>query len=658
MNKVQNIFLLLLLCIFSANGQEKTIKSIDNDVKKNSKFSKLSSINKSFSKKSVGNKIKALNGKEYKIISIENDTTFVDTTLSIKKEYRYNYLRKDYFELLPFSNTGQVFNQLGYNFSENTNSFSRFGARAKHIDYAEVSDVKYYNVPTPMSELFFKTTMEQGQLADVLFTANTSPQLNISLAYKGLRSLGKYRHMRTNGGKFSSSVSYNTKNSKYFIKTHIAVQSIENQENGGINDTLVAYFENKDEDFKERDRFEVNFEDADNKLSAKRFYVNHFYKVLSQQDSLRNFSLSIGHVANMEDKKYEFSQDAENEFFGDAFQSKIKDQVRLEQFYNEGFVSLGYKNFGSLKIYGGYTDYNYGYNNLVFLETQNIPNRLKGGFASYGLNYNNSFGKLNLASSFKSNLSKSNEGYVFLTNVSYPLFSKVYLRAKAMSKKSLPDFNYRLHQSDYKNYNWYNSNYEAISTNMLAFEIDARKYGSLKASYSTVDNFTYFGLDALTNAVSPFQYKNDINYLKLTANKEFRFRKIALDNTLQYQKVEQTEEVLNVPDFIIRSSLYYTDQWFQKNLFIQFGVTGSYFTKYLMNDYDPLLSEFYVQTEKEFGDFPRLDFFINAKVRNARIYLKAEHFNSAWTGNNFYSAPNYPYKDFIIRFGLVWNFFM
>jgi hypothetical protein len=25
--------------------------------------------------------------------------------------------------------------------------------------------------------------------------------------------------------------------------------------------------------------------------------------------------------------------------------------------------------------------------------------------------------------------------------------------------------------------------------------------------------------------------------------------------------------------------------------------------------------------------------------------------------NRFYSAPGYPYRDFIIRFGLVWNFF-
>ena len=67
--------------------------------------------------------------------------------------------------------------------------------------------------------------------------------------------------------------------------------------------------------------------------------------------------------------------------------------------------------------------------------------------------------------------------------------------------------------------------------------------------------------------------------------------------------------------------------------------------------------EFYVQKQTKIGGFPMLDFFVNAKVRQTRIFLKAEHFNSAWTGYNYYSAPNYPYRDFIVRFGLVWNFF-
>ena len=93
-------------------------------------------------------------------------------------------------------------------------------------------------------------------------------------------------------------------------------------------------------------------------------------------------------------------------------------------------------------------------------------------------------------------------------------------------------------------------------------------------------------------------------------------------------------------------------------MYLQTGVIFNYFTKYNMNAYDPLLSEFYVQNENQFGGFPRFDFFINAKIRQTRIFFKAEHFNSEFTGYNYYSAPNQPYRDFSIRFGLVWNFFM
>ncbi|MGA9588332.1 MAG: putative porin, partial [Salegentibacter sp.] len=49
---------------------------------------------------------------DYRIISVDNDTTYVDTTLNIQKEYKFNYLRRDIFELLPFSNSGQTYNSL------------------------------------------------------------------------------------------------------------------------------------------------------------------------------------------------------------------------------------------------------------------------------------------------------------------------------------------------------------------------------------------------------------------------------------------------------------------------------------------------------------------------------------------------------------------
>jgi hypothetical protein len=158
--------------------------------------------------------------------------------------------------------------------------------------------------------------------------------------------------------------------------------------------------------------------------------------------------------------------------------------------------------------------------------------------------------------------------------------------------------------------------------------------------------------------VRPDQESETVNYLKVKYQKEFKWRKWALNNTLMYQEVAQTNQVLNVPQFVTRNSLYFSSDVFNKAMFIQTGVTFKYFTAYNMDAYHPLLGEFYTQNNEELGAFPLIDLFINAKVRQTRIFLKAEHLNSIWTQQyNFYAAPNYPYRDFVIRFGLVWNFF-
>ena len=113
-----------------------------------------------------------------------------------------------------------------------------------------------------------------------------------------------------------------------------------------------------------------------------------------------------------------------------------------------------------------------------------------------------------------------------------------------------------------------------------------------------------------------------------------------------------------MPKIVSRNTIYFSTEMFKKALFLQTGFGVKYFSKYFMNGYDPLLSELYLQNDKKIGEFPLIDFFINAKIQQTRIYFKFEHLNSAITGYNYYSAPNYPYRDFTFRFGLVWNFFM
>ena len=65
---------------------------------------------------------------DYKVIDFKLDTTFVDTTLSMKKYYNFNLERKDQFELMSFHNPGQSYNSLAYTFDVNS-TYPKIGAR-------------------------------------------------------------------------------------------------------------------------------------------------------------------------------------------------------------------------------------------------------------------------------------------------------------------------------------------------------------------------------------------------------------------------------------------------------------------------------------------------------------------------------------------------
>ena len=162
--------------------------------------------------------------------------------------------------------------------------------------------------------------------------------------------------------------------------------------------------------------------------------------------------------------------------------------------------------------------------------------------------------------------------------------------------------------------------------------------------------------------VKPEQIDSEINYYKIKLFSKIDFGKFSIINTGQYQKKDQILELdqlstLNVPEWISRNTIMFSSRVFNNSLFIQTGITFNYFTKFYADYYNPLISEFVTQNFKEIGEYPRFDFFFNAKIQQTRVFLKVEHLNSSFTGYDFYSDPFNPYRDLSVRFGLVWNFF-
>lgn len=596
----------------------------------------------------------------YRFITLERDTTYIDTSLTIQKEYSHNYLRKDNFGLLPFPNEGQTYNTLQYSLTD-LSPYPEFGFKAKHFNFMEANQIRYCSVATPVTELYFKTTMQKGQSVDAFLTLNTSPRFNFSVAYKGLRSVGKYINQLASTGNFRFTASYNTKNKRYYANAHYTYQDILNEENGGI--TTIGDFESEDTKFDNRQRLEVYFADAKSFLKGKRIFLDHFFRINPKKGSN---NLYVTHQFNYENKFFEYNQETvastigttSYNRYGDSFlESGINDQTHYNKMYNK--VGLIYENttLGKFQFFANDFRTNYYYDKILFFDSRTVPNAFSQDINSVGGQYEYRKNKWNgnfLYSRSVTNQSLSNLDAKLL----YDFNDETQVSFRYQNINKLPNNNYNLYQSSYINYNWSNDfkneKINSISVNAIAPWINA------SLQYMVLNDHLYFenvATDATLQIVAPKQEGNTINYLSFKIGKEFKIGKFALDNTFLYQKTEQQGAILNVPEIVTRNTLYFTNYFFKKALFLQTGVVFNYFTKYYANDYNPVIGEFFIQDKKEIGNFPNLDFFVNARIQRTRIYLKAEHFNSAMSGNNFYSTPNYPYRDFTVRFGLIWNFF-
>ena len=599
--------------------------------------------------------------QDYLIITRENDTIVVDTSLTIEKYHKINFLREDDFELIPFSNTGIAYNTLS--FSAIKSIKPKMGATNKYISYDSADDVVYYDLPTPFTELMYRSVFEQGQLLDAVYAVNTSRQFNFSISRKGLRSLGNYQNFLSNTSNFSFTTNYLSKNRKLKIRSHYSNQKLFSEQNGGINDSDISNFENGNSQFIDRGIFDPNFENAHNEFLGKRFYSDQTY-ILKEKDSLNNRSLEFFNSVYFEEKKYKFQQKSSDEFFGDSFVSQeINDKLFLNSFnLQTGLVlqsdKFGKFNFGLRYIADRYSLENYQIDDFVD-NSQNINSKttyLNGS-------YSKEFSKIKLKLNTENFIFGDNQSNSFSSIVKFNFKNDNSLALKYTFYSVAPSYNTLLHSSNYENYNWDNE-FDNSVTNSISLNLILSNILDLDIDLISVKKHVQFekliddNSPGINNySIVPVQYLDNLEVLKIKLARKIKFGKFSIDSKLLLQKT-MSDNIINLPEIVSRNTFYYSTDMFKKALYLQTGFGVKYFSKFYMNGYDPLLSELYVQNEKEIGEFPIIDFFINAKIQQTRLYFKFEHFNSSFTGYNYYSAPNYPYRDFTFRFGLVWNFFM
>ncbi|BAV94887.1 putative porin [Ichthyobacterium seriolicida] len=647
---------------------------------------------------------------EMRYFTVKLDTVVIDTTITIKKHYKHNLIRRDLFNYSSFSNVGEHYNNLRYN--SDFYSIPIIGTN-KRIHYWDVGDVRYYDVKLPFTEIFYLEGIEEGQSASGTLSGSSSKKFNIAVTYKGNDSKGDYNFSRCESTNFVASSHYS--GDVYGIKTHYAYQIFSNRENGGLTkESRKSEFESGELEYVDNRRLlKTNFTDqskVETALSGKRFYFEHYLDFLQGEDI--DHSLQLKHIFKRNKNHYLYKDVSSKEtgpiYMADVInETSTNDSLGIMNQYNSVIVEYKKIKHFSISVGLAHNKTIYGNDSIQtdFLQRQwDIEDEIA---KDHNANDQKKDGKKAEKKEDKINVIKAQElknifidkelntrGTTYISNASFKVHSSIFnLNVNAsynfkglfkgafeidtkvdfpLSKsreiqvglnihEQYPQINQMLYFSNYDRFNWSND-FGLISNKNLYINWSDKVLGKLGFKLNKIRNYVYFDLSS-----EPKKHSHPINIFELEYDGKIEYMQFSLDNRAVYQRVIGSN-VIRIPNFIIRNSLYYTGELFDNALKFQTGITHKYFSEYRSNSFNTLLNEFHLQNESKIGNYSVFDIFFNAKVRTMRIFIRIEHIDSFDEKHlglrirfnkkyNYYSAPGYPYRDWFIRWGVVWNLF-
>jgi len=202
---------------------------------------------------------------------------------------------------------------------------------------------------------------------------------------------------------------------------------------------------------------------------------------------------------------------------------------------------------------------------------------------------------------------------------------------------------------------WIKNLDKTILNNLSIIIRSSSKKFVFKGDFYLLRNFIFFN-----EYVEPEQYKKNLTVWSFEINKRIELWKIRMDNKLVYQE-SSNSNVLNLPKVVFNNTTWLEHMFsFKKTggqLLTMIGFNMKYNSKYYASAYMPAITTFYNQNEKQLGNYPYFDVFLNVKLKQVRFYLKMEHVNSGWIERNYFSVLHYPLNERNIKIGLSWTFY-
>ena len=575
----------------------------------------------------------------------------------------------------------------------------------------------FYNTKTPYTELAYTGTLfanreKEESNVRILTTQNITPALNFTLQYTNFSGRGILQNEGTSYRTLVAATNYTGK--KYLMHAGFIYNRIERKENGGITDLSMI----RDTTVDARE-IGVYLQSAGSKTRTNTVFLDQSYRIPftfiedlkgrkerkaeeARRDSIMTYGDSLAIAALMAQEEAELALAAETkdtvntnitsafighsseyavfrraytdkisasdsyarEFFNDRFYlnpTSSQDSMRVMRFENKAFIRLQpWKSDGIVskldvgigdKLLNFYSFRPSGYINGPSNVAQNSVYVYAGANGQYDkyLKWDAS-GKYNFLGHEINDFSI--DGNVLINFYPFRKDRKSPLSIKAHFETNLTEPNY-YDQHLYTNHYMWNNDFGKISTTKVEGSIAIPRW-NMDASfgYALLSNNIYYDSEGIAR-----QNTDPMSIISATLRKDFTLWKFHLDNRVLF-KYSSRPDVVTLPMLALNLRYYLQFDVVKNVMQMQIGADGLYTTKWYALGYNPVLGVFHNQHERQYGNCPYIDAFVNVQWKRVSVFVKFVNVNMGWPCKqaDYFSADGYINTQRAFKFGISWPF--
>ena len=493
----------------------------------------------------------------------------------------------------------------------------------------------------PQGKVYTKVFAAMGQKQEQVFKllhSQNIKRVNLSLAFNRYSCIGFYARQRSVTDNFLLSSHASTKNGRLGYRFYVLYNKLKYELNGGIDTSRVDFEENM---LVEKQLFPVMLSSAKQNVRTAEVSLESFVRLNKDSGAVQHL---LSHEVNYQSSYWLYTDHIadsarfDNTYFYYASTGGSHDSVSYKLLANDVFYKLA---TAKTVLYAGYRNELSQYYQ-TFIDTAAMNHLLVAG-ARLAAQGHLATARLQYA------VAGANAGN-YSAELAYRLsLNRFFVQARARAEKQMTHL---MSQRFFGSHFIWSAALSDQLSQTAKVEAGSDKYRfTLGVVVQSQENLVYFDTLAL-----PKQHTGSILSVRAYLQKDLKLGPIHFNNVLNYQVISDPS-VMRLPAYHTAHQLYYEAKLFKKALWLQAGVQARYVSAFKANAYMPATHQFYLQNEREYGNYVWVDVFINAQIERFRFFLLGSHINMGLSGPNFMLAPNYPMPDRSIKAGLCWMFF-